>query len=857
MANRPLVSARADSVAREDARAEGRVDDVTEQRMPPATLDELAARLRARRIAAGSPSFGELAQRIGRARAARGVAPSSRLPGRVTVYDCFRDGRRRIDAELVQDIVRALGGDDDELVRWRGWCAAVPHQSQSDAVVSSRLGMPTASSAFIGREAEVSFASRAGRVLVAGMGGAGKTRLAGRVFARLREAGSLNGVLTVDVRGTETERPARPEALMEAIERALEVVGAGDALPERAAGIAGALAQRRIGLLLDDVATAEQVRELLRRCRATPVVVTSRRTLELPSYVKVIALAPWGADEGLELLRDRIGVVRVDAEPDAAAAIVELTGGLPLAADLVAARIAERPGWNLADHAAAMRRRSAADRLDQAVEAAIAGSYQALSEAERQALRLLATQPCEDLSERQFAALLGASPDAAAVIADGLVRSHCAGRPAEGRIGLHDLLRAFAAAQSWEEDAQTTRDAAVRRLGEDLLEAAWAATEALYTGSIARSRTPGRRVIAVSGAEGSAWLRGELGRLVAVSRALAPWAPGFAVDLAEAVGRFVHEQTSLPFARAYFEEAVQAAAQTDDPGAAAVAHSFLGQVLSSSGDPGALEQLRIVRDYAGRAGIRRLDLSAMNDIGIVHGRAGDLGLARAMFLEVARDSEGVPGGDLARAVVRDNAAIALHRLGDHAGAAEEHRTVIQDAWASDGVPVPVIALAHANLADPLLALGDLDGAETAAREALALAEGRSQRIALQASTALALARFARGDAVGALAALREVQRHEEQIADPSQRANFHIALGDVLLATGEEADAVAHWERALDLAARASFTYEQARATLRLARRAAATDVVRARRLYEGAVELFAQSRGAEPDAAVAELADL
>ena len=113
----------------------------------------------------------------------------------------------------------------------------------------------------------------------------------------------------------------------------------------------------------------------------------------------------------------------------------------------------------------------------------------------------------------------------------GKIISCCAGRPAEGRIGLHDLLRAFAAAQSWEEDAQTTRDAAVRRLGEDLLEAAWAATEALYTGSIARSRTPGRRVIAVSGAEGSAWLRGELGRLVAVSRALAPWAPGFAVDL--------------------------------------------------------------------------------------------------------------------------------------------------------------------------------------------------------------------------------------------------------------------------------------------------------------------------------------
>ena len=98
-----------------------------------------------------------------------------------------------------------------------------------------------------------------------------------------------------------------------------------------------------------------------------------------------------------------------------------------------------------------------------------------------------------------------------------------------------------------------------------------------------------------------------------------------------------------------------------------------------------------------------------------------------MFLEVARIAEGIPSGDLARAVVSDNAAIVLHRMGDHEGAADEHRAVIQSAWASDGVPVPVIALAHANLADPLLALGDLDGAETAARESLALAEGRSQR----------------------------------------------------------------------------------------------------------------------------------
>ncbi|MDF1489176.1 NB-ARC domain-containing protein [Tessaracoccus caeni] len=832
------------------------MSDVWRPWVPPTSLDELVARLRARRVEAGSPSYADLALRIAEARVARGVA-RSRLPGRVTVYDCFRDGRRRIDAELLLDIVRVLGADDDEVSVWRQWCGALPHQSQSDAVVSSRLGVPMESSSFIGRDREVALASRAGRILITGMGGAGKTRLAGEALRRLRAAGRLNDVLTIDVRGTETDRPARVTAVLDAIERALELVSPGDSLHDRVVAIAGCLATRRVGLLLDDVAAADQARDLLRWCRSTPMILTSRMTFDLPSYVKVIDLSPWSAKEGLELLSDRIGPARVMAEPDAAAEIVELTGGLPLAADLVAARIAERPSWTLSDHAAAMRRRSEAAQLDQAIQSAIAGSYQALSEGERQALRLLATQPCEDLSARQFAALLGASPDASEVIAEGLVRAHCAQLPAEGRIGLHDLIRAFAAARSWDEDAQSTRDAALCRLGEDLLEGAWTAAESLYAGSVARSRMPGRIVAEIPGREASMWLRSELGRIVAVSRALAPWHPAGVVDLVEAVGRFVYEQTPLAFARDFFQEAIDAANRLGDSAAAAVTHSFFTQVLVAAGDPGALDELRIVRRHAKEAGIARIDLAAMNSIGIVHGRAGELVEARDVFLEVARATDGVPGGDMVRAVVRDNAAIAMHRLGDHAGSAEEHRALIREAWASEGVPVPVIALAHANLAEPLFALGDIDGAETAAREALALAEGRSARISLQALVALALARLARGDAAGALPGLRRVQEQKDQISDPSQRANLHIALGDVLVAVGEEAEAVEHWERALGVASRASFTYEMARATLRLARRAARDDARRARRLYDEAVTLFAQSGGAEPDAAVAESSQL
>ncbi|WP_177239781.1 hypothetical protein [Streptomyces monashensis] len=75
------------------------------------TLDGLAERLTLLRQDAGSPSYTTITRRIGAARAARGVPAEERAPGRITVYDCFRTGRRRMDVELLSDIVQALGAD--------------------------------------------------------------------------------------------------------------------------------------------------------------------------------------------------------------------------------------------------------------------------------------------------------------------------------------------------------------------------------------------------------------------------------------------------------------------------------------------------------------------------------------------------------------------------------------------------------------------------------------------------------------------------------------------------------------------------------------------------------------------------
>lgn len=85
--------------------------------------DDLVLQLAALRIERGAPSYGELARRIGAERARR--AEGRARPGRTTVYDLFRPGRRRLDVALLLDAVAALGGDEQEVAAWRRACHQV------------------------------------------------------------------------------------------------------------------------------------------------------------------------------------------------------------------------------------------------------------------------------------------------------------------------------------------------------------------------------------------------------------------------------------------------------------------------------------------------------------------------------------------------------------------------------------------------------------------------------------------------------------------------------------------------------------------------------------------------------------
>ena len=106
------------------------------------TLDDIARQLRDWRVAAGSPSYARIAARIAEIR-------GGHAPARVTVYDCFREGRSRVDVDLVTGIAAALGLSGPELDTWRDACAETmrPPAEAGDVTVSYELREP-ASPAF-------------------------------------------------------------------------------------------------------------------------------------------------------------------------------------------------------------------------------------------------------------------------------------------------------------------------------------------------------------------------------------------------------------------------------------------------------------------------------------------------------------------------------------------------------------------------------------------------------------------------------------------------------------------------------------------------------------------------------------
>lgn len=94
------------------------------------SFDGIVTDLRELRVNTGVVTYAEIARRIGRYRSQLSGDGVNDAPARSTVYDAFRVGRSRLNPELVGDIVRALGEDEQSIRQWKLRCYHVQASSE-------------------------------------------------------------------------------------------------------------------------------------------------------------------------------------------------------------------------------------------------------------------------------------------------------------------------------------------------------------------------------------------------------------------------------------------------------------------------------------------------------------------------------------------------------------------------------------------------------------------------------------------------------------------------------------------------------------------------------------------------------
>ncbi|MFF2527153.1 tetratricopeptide repeat protein [Streptomyces liangshanensis] len=264
---------------------------------------------------------------------------------------------------------------------------------------------------------------RARVLLVAGRPGSGRTALAHEIARRLADR-YPDGVVRARLTG-----PGGDTVPTEATAREILTTfgiptppGAGeDQLSEM---VREALATRRVLLLLDDAADAEQVDPLVPDNPDCLVVAVSQGPLTGIPDVRPCTLGGMDVKAAVDLLARYTGAVRITVDPQAAEALVEECGGQPAALVLAGGWLAARPTASVADVAAQLRAlpddpdRPVGDRPLARVFGLV---YATLAASTARMLRLLALAPTGVTDAHTASALAGCSVTDARTTLDGFV----------------------------------------------------------------------------------------------------------------------------------------------------------------------------------------------------------------------------------------------------------------------------------------------------------------------------------------------------------------------------------------------------------------------------------------------------
>ncbi|QUQ63738.1 SARP family transcriptional regulator [Kutzneria sp. CA-103260] len=649
---------------------------------------------------------------------------------------------------------------------------------------------------------------------IAGTAGVGKTALALHWAHRVRHR-FPDGQLYANLDGFAVGPPLRPEQVLFQFLRALGVPA--EQVPADLAEASGlyrtVLADRKVLVLLDNAASAEQVRPLLPASETCVALVTSRNRLDglvVINAARRISLDVLPAAEALDLLARILGRGRTDAEPEATAELARTAAYLPLALRIAATSLSNHPGRPIVDYLAELRGEGRLDALELdetvAVRSTFALSYGALKPEAQWVFRLMGIAPGLDISAEAMTAMAGMAATARPrVLLDHLATTHLVDQPSYGRYSFHDLLRDYARETAMVTDSGMDRQAALDRLFLYYRRTAVAAVESLYPGTVrlVRSTDLPDPVAFDAPARALAWLNAERRNLVAaVEHAVRHGFWRAAWELADSL-RFYLLKKSLRVEWRIVATAALTAAEADgDLRAIGAAHFSLGNLADDHDEAMghyevALRMYEEMNWLHGQAAVHsnlggiEEDLGRL-DAAVGHrGRAVDLArsaglrqMASAALLnraltnlmrneldEVAKDAaESLELAD--RHEWNDGPGHALYALGLVAslrGRHDEARRLCQEAvdafHRTQATSDEASSLAH--LSFVLAGGGDHEEALAKARQAVTLAEQAHPRIQVLALNALAEARTGLGEDASddhrrALDLAREiVARHEE------------------------------------------------------------------------------------------------
>ncbi|SCG44940.1 DNA-binding transcriptional activator of the SARP family [Micromonospora echinaurantiaca] len=558
--------------------------------------------------------------------------------------------------------------------------AAAPNDPPGPAEPPRQL--PPDAAAFVGRVDELQAIERActatngsrtgpAVVVLHGPGGMGKTTLAVRAAHRLARH-YPDGQLYLELQGG-APGMASVEPLS-ALGRLLRALGvpARDVpleLAEAAARFRSETAARRLLIVLDGAAGAQQIRPLLPAGRDCAVLITSRRPTGTLDAVR-LRLDRLSDAEARQLLDTLCGDGRGAADPAAADRLAMLCDGHPLALRIAGARLAARPDWSVA--VLADRLDNERERLDElrADDLAIRSSFwntyrQLLDSADPDdrtaaaAFRSLSLLRVPEIPAPLAAVTIGVPERRALTLLDRLTETHLLDAVGPTRFRFHDLLRLYGAELAEETDPAAERErAALRGLSAYL-------TTVLRAGQLLRPQraaelATGPTVVELATVDDAVrWVDAELAGIIAAARQACDAAPRLSrlcVEAIPSVAGWLQKRNRWAEADALVAVCEQAATRTDDGAARATVLALRATLHWRAGSLeaacGALESaLELWRRLGDREGEGR----ALQNLGWFHHRTGSARRA----------------ADLVRAAVRLLAtanpvwlAMALHNLAE-------------------------------------------------------------------------------------------------------------------------------------------------------------------------------------------------